>query len=161
MKGFLITVSVAALFFLACNKIDEYDKRPKIFDGSYSSMKDASGRDSSIILKFTFTDGDGNVGLTQRDTVPPYDRNLLIDYYEKQNGQFTKILFPESTDTLNFYYRIKQIGNGQMTKGEVEVSINVSFIAADTIRFDYYILDRDLNRSNTISTGPIVLSAPH
>ncbi len=143
---------------MACNKLEEYDDRPIITEGSYYLLQNAQGKDTSLVLKFTFTDGDGNVGLGTSDTSAPYDTNVKIDYLEKIDGAFTKILIPGSTDTLNFNSRIKSFGSNSPTKAEVEVKVNISVVLADTVKFDYYILDKDLNRSNKMSTGTIVLN---
>jgi hypothetical protein len=142
----------------ACNKLEEYDDRPIITEGSYSLLQNAQGKDTSLVLKFTFTDGDGNVGLSANDTMPPYDTNVKIDYLEKIDGVFTKILIPGTTDTLNFNSRIKTFGSNTPTKAEVEVKVNISVVLADTVKFDYYILDKNLNRSNKMTTGTIVLN---
>jgi hypothetical protein len=145
-------------YSLACNKLEEYDDRPIILESSYSLLQNAQGKDTSLVLKFTFTDGDGNVGLSSTDTMPPYDTNVKIDYFEKIDGEFTKILIPGTTDTLNFNSRIKNFGSNTSTKAEVKVNVNISVVLADTVKFDYYILDKSLNRSNKVSTGTIVLN---
>lgn len=145
-------------FFIACNKLETYDDRPIITESSYSLLQNDAGVDTSLVLKFTFTDGDGNVGLSTNDTIAPYDANVMIDYYEKIDGVFTKIIIPGTTDTLNFNSRIKAFGSGNPTKAEVEVKVNISVVLADTVKFDYYILDKDLNKSNTVTTGTIVLN---
>lgn len=155
---FIGTALVLSIVFFACNKLEEYDNRPIILEGSYSLLQNAQGKDTSLVLKFTFTDGDGNVGLSTTDTTAPFDTNVKIDYFEKIDGVFTKILIPGTTDTLNFNSRIKEFGSKTATKAEVEVKVNISVVLADTVRFDYYILDKDLNKSNTISTGTIVLN---
>ncbi len=152
---------MAVLFstvYFACNKLEEYDNRPIILEGSYYLLQNEQGEDTTLVLKFTFTDGDGNVGLSPSDTSAPIDTNVKIDYFEKIDGIFTKILIPGTTDTLNFNSRIKEFGSRTSTKAEVEVKVNISVVLADTVKFDYYILDKDLNKSNTISTGTIVLN---
>jgi hypothetical protein len=145
------------LIMSACNKLEEYDDRPIITESSYELRKNFAGLDTGLVLKFTYTDGDGNVGLGTRDTMPPYDKNVMVAYYEKQGNDFVKILIPGTTDTLNFNSRIKEFGVGNPTKAEVSVKINIGVVIADTVRFDYYILDKDLNRSNVVSTGAIGL----
>lgn len=154
-SGFLILLYFS---FIACNKLETYDDRPIITQSSYSLLQNDAGVDTSLVLKFTFTDGDGNVGLSTKDTIAPYDANVMIDYYEKIDGVFTKITIPGSTDTLNFNSRIKEFGSGNPTKAEVDVKVNISVVLADTVKFDYYILDKDLNKSNTVTTGTIVLN---
>ncbi len=157
IKFILVALLLGTVFF-ACNKLEEYDNRPIILESSYSLLQNAQGKDTSLVLKFTFTDGDGNVGLATTDTSAPFDTNVKIDYLEKIDGVFTKILIPGTTDTLNFNSRINEFGSKTATKAEVEVKVNISVVLADTVRFDYYILDKELNRSNTVSTGTIVLN---
>lgn len=142
----------------ACNKLEEYDDRPIITESSYSLLKNQQGKDTSLVLKFTFTDGDGNVGLEPSDTIPPNNTNVKIDYFEKIDGEFSKIIIPGTTDTLNFNSIIKKFGSNNPTKAEVEIKVNIGVVLADTVRFDYYIVDKDLNRSNKISTGTILLT---
>jgi hypothetical protein len=155
---YFLLFSIVLFYSLACNKLEEYDDRPIILESSYTLLQNAQGKDTSLVLKFTFTDGDGNVGLSTSDTMPPYDTNVKIDYLEKIDGEFTKILIPGTTDTLNFNSRIKSFGSNTATKAEVEVKVNISVVLADTVKFDYYILDKSLNRSNKVSTGTIVLN---
>ncbi len=154
----IFILTILGIGLLACNKLEEYDDRPIITEGSYSLLQNAQGKDTSLVLKFTFTDGDGNVGLSTGDTIPPYDTNVKIDYLEKIDGVFTKILIPGTTDTLNFNSRIKTFGSNNPTKAEVEVKVNISVVLADTVKFDYYIIDKSLNRSNKMTTGTIVLN---
>ncbi len=61
-------------------------------------------------------------------------------------------------DSNEFNARIPMltpVGNNKAIKGEIEDTLymynyNGTF---DTIMFDVYLLDRDLNKSNTVSTG--------
>lgn len=154
----LLFIFFISIVFTACNKLETYDDRPIIISNSYTLLKSDSGSDTSLLLTFTYTDGDGDVGLLESDTMPPYDANVMVDYYEKIDGTFTKILIPGSTDTLNFNSRIKKFGNNNPTKAEVTVKVNIGVVLADTVKFEYYLLDKKLNKSNTITTGTIALS---
>lgn len=149
------------LLIFSCKEQEESSTIPRIFKESYEKFANAAGRDTSVFIRFSFIDGDGNIGLTQADSVPPFDKNLYVDYFQKENGVFKKVIIPQSSDTLNFNSRIAELDpnhTGKTIRGEVELNINVSIALRDTIRFDFYITDRDLNRSNTLSTGEIVLS---
>lgn len=160
MQNYLKNISFLLfipILFMGCNKLETYDDRPIITAHSFSLLQNAEGVDTSLVLKFTFTDGDGDVGLSTSDSIAPYDANVMIDYYEKIDGIYTKILIPGTTDTLNFNSRIKKFGSNNPTKAEVEVKVNISVVLADTVKFDYYILDKRLNKSNTVTTGPIAL----
>lgn len=70
----------------SCFKNQEYPVEPMISDPSFTLLGD------SAILNFSFTDGDGDIGLDPGDTLSPYEPdsfyyyNLYIDYYEKRCG---------------------------------------------------------------------------
>lgn len=151
-------IFMLSIVFIACNKLETYDDRPIITESSYELLKDVSGNDTSLLVKFTYTDGNGDVGLTDADSISPYDANVMIDYFENIDGEYTKILIPGTTDTLNFNSRIKKFGSNNPTKAEVQVKVDISILLADTVRFDVYILDKQLNRSNTVKIGPIALT---
>lgn len=153
----IVCILLASIFFIACNKLETYDDRPIITESSFTVLQSAEGVDTALVLKFTYTDGDGDVGLSTADSIAPFDANVMIDYFEKIDGVYTKILIPGSTDTLNFNSRIKKFGSNNPIKAEVEVKVDISVVLADTIKFDYYILDKKLNKSNTVTTGAIAL----
>lgn len=154
----IVYLILFSLVLLSCNKLETYDDRPIITDSSFELLKNSIGQDTSLLVKFTYTDGNGDVGLTDADSIAPYNANVMIDYYEKIDGEFTKILIPGTTDTLNFNSRIKKFGSNNPTKAEVKVKVDISILLADTVRFDVYILDKQLNRSNTVKIGPIALT---
>jgi hypothetical protein len=154
LKNILI-LSVIIAVYTSCNKLENYSDIPVILNGSYLTFKDATGKDTAVLLKFTFTDGDGNVGLSPGDTIPPNDKNLFVDYYEKIDGEFTKVA--PAGDTVYFNARINRFGSENPTKADVEMLIKIGFTLTDTIRLDYYIVDRAFNRSNMLSTGPIAV----
>lgn len=108
------------------------------------------------VLKFSFKDGDGDIGLEQYEQEPPYDYNLFITLYEIQNGDSVEIDPP-----LTLNQRIPILtpdGNDKSIRGEIEDTLIIydPSSAFDTIYLELYILDRALNQSNTIST-PLLL----
>jgi hypothetical protein len=142
------------LFFLlsSCQKQETYPLEPIIAFNSFTVYQD------SAILSLDFTDGDGNIGLTNADSLKPYDSNLFLTYYEKQKGVFKKIELP-----LPFNYRIPLInksGKEKPLKGTISVNITPTFYNPfskfDTLKFDVIIKDRALNISNTISTPEVL-----
>jgi hypothetical protein len=136
-----------------------------------SLLRDAQGIDQRGVLRFSFADGDGNIGLLATDTLPPYDYNLFVTYFERQNGVFKEIFLVtpnyinDSTivyDTATFNGRIPILmpaGKNKAISGEIEdtLFVNNPLSAFDTIMFEVYIQDRKLNKSNTIQTPPIVV----
>lgn len=149
-----------ALLQAACNKVPLYPDEPILTEGSFELLKNSIGQDTAVLIKFKFTDGDGDLGLTAADTIPPYDKNLFVAYFQKVDGKFEKIVLPGTTDTLNFNSRIRDynITGANAAQAEVALNINISVVLADTIMFEYYLRDKARNISNKLSTGPIALN---
>ncbi len=149
-----------AMLQAACNKVPLYPDEPILTEGSFELLKNSIGQDTAVLIKFKFTDGDGDLGLTAADTIPPYDKNLFVAYFQKVDGKFEKIVLPGTTDTLNFNSRIRDynITGANAAQAEVALNINISVVLADTIMFEYYLRDKARNISNKLSTGPIALN---
>ncbi|NTW25277.1 MAG: hypothetical protein HGA37_11285 [Lentimicrobium sp.] len=157
--------------FTGCKKYDEYPPEPSIGYLDFVLLRDAQGIDQRGVLRFSFEDGDGNIGLYSFDTLPPFDYNLFVKYFERQNGVFkeiflvTPIYIDDTTivyDTATFNGRIPILtpaGKNKAINGEIEdtLFVNNPLSTYDTIMFEVYIQDRDLNKSNTIQTPPIVV----
>ena len=154
-----VTFLVLAIVFAACNKVPLYPDEPILSDGSFELLKNSIGQDTAVLIKFKFTDGDGDLGLTAADTIPPYDKNLFVDYFQKVDGKFEKIVMPGTTDTLNFNSRIRDYTTtgAAAAQAEVALNINISVVLADTIQFEYFVRDNARHVSNKLSTGPIIL----
>jgi len=157
---FWIALIIIAMLQAACNKVPLYPDEPILTDGSFELLKNSIGQDTAVLIKFKFTDGDGDLGLTAADTIPPYDKNLFVAYFQKVDGKFEKIVLPGTTDTLNFNSRIRDytITGANAAQAEVALNINISVVLADTIMFEYYLRDKARHVSNKLSTGPIALN---
>lgn len=147
---------IPILFLLApilfsCGKGETFPSIPDITFVSFTPNQD------SAQFVFSFTDGEGDIGLNDADTAKPYDYNCFIRYYEKTNGVFNEVV-----PAIPFNYRIPYVNKGRArpTQGEVKISISPyyynPFSLKDTIRLDLYIVDRALNISNTISTPELI-----
>lgn len=129
-------------------------------------------KDTALTMKISFTDGDGDIGLPD-DTMPPYNPhgkfyyNYIISYMEKKGGQWKYYLLfnPETSqyDTVNFNSRIPwltpEAGN-KAIKGEIELHMTILRPVEanyDTVRFDAFIYDRALHKSNVIRTPETVI----
>lgn len=161
-----VTIALAFLvlcgfFMSSCLKREEFPEEPLITFKEFN----VSGDSGQLVV--TFTDGNGDIGLNEWDTVPPYDLengeyyNLLLDYYEKQNGVWINY-----TDSLPvpYYYRIPIItpsGQNKALEGEIAVDLVPTyynpFSPYDTIKFSVQLIDRALNKSNIVETGEIIV----
>lgn len=164
-------ISILALFFAAaCSRNKDYPPEPQIEYIAFEQIRDKSGKDSAGILRFRFRDGDGDIGLGQEDTFPPFNPgskyyyNLFVDMLEKRNGTFSKAVFipPAGNDTLTNNSRFPipgSAGRKKYIEGEISVELftNNPFSPWDTIKYEVSITDRALNRSNVITTPEIIL----
>lgn len=171
MKRLIPILFLSILIAGSCKKYEDFPSEPVIEYMDFTLLRDEMGIDQRGILKFSYTDGDGNIGLHDTDTMAPYDYNLFIRYFEQQNGVFKEIFlitptYPNDTtviyDTATFNGRIPILtpaGKNKAIRGEIEDTLFVNNVLSlyDTIKFEAYIVDRDLNKSNTITTPPIII----
>ena len=112
---------VVCVVFNSCKKEENFSVVPAI---SFNEFK-KYGSDSATCT-INFTDGDGDIGLDQYDTVAPYNLtskyyyNLyLVYYYQDYTGAWKPYDTKPSTpkiDTLQYAYRIPNLTqNGQKT----------------------------------------------
>ncbi|NTW32580.1 MAG: hypothetical protein HGB12_08155 [Bacteroidetes bacterium] len=158
---------IVSFFYISCKKREVYPDVPYIQYLDLVKIQNTSGIDEKGILKISFTDGKGDIGLAPGDTFPPFEPsskfyyNLFITFYEKQNGLYIIPVLPDSTPII-FNYRIPVItptGENKSIKGDIEVKliINNTLSNFDTIAFDVSIADRGLNVSNIIRTPDIII----
>lgn len=174
VKLLLILSLLAAIAAIACKRIDEYPPEPTIryleFEKIFNEVDSVYDRG---ILKFEFTDGDGDLGLAKGDTFPPFNPgskyyyNLIIDYFEVQNGIETPVyltFYNSSTQKFDTVYLSARIplltpkGSNRSISGEINDTLfiynyNSEF---DTLFFKFHIIDRALHESNEERTEYIV-----
>ena len=126
-------------------------------------------RDSLINLVIKYSDNDGDLGLSESDTFPPFNfgneffYNLKIKYLVKKNGIWQQITKTPGTDTINFnqrFNRLNQSNKKRKVYGEMAIRIPASpypGIKPDTIKMECMIIDRKLYKSNIASTDEIIL----
>jgi hypothetical protein len=163
------TITLFSLFALlsilsACPTPQQYPPEPEIQFEQVLLNDSTDLLDNKIKiyqLKFGITDGDGNIGLKKSDTsgvfAPDslYSNNLFTTLYEVVNGDTLKI---DSAKQRNF--RVPYIQpEGQNKTLIADIYINISFsynseekLPYDSVFFDFYIVDRDFNKSNTQTT---------
>lgn len=170
----LILMLIVGSVVLSCRKFEEFPDIPAItYDNFIMLMNPQTGITERGVLVFSYTDGDGDLGLASRDTLFPYDKdgdyyyNLIIKYFEKQNGIFIEVPLlswnPDSSyyDTLTFNSRfpvLTPISGNMAIKGVFQDTLFIynPLSDFDTIKFKAYIIDRALNKSNEIETQEIV-----
>ncbi len=151
-KTNIILVIFMAIALSSCLKKQTASPIPLIEFKDFIANKDTAD------LLISFTDGDGDIGLTQNDTAAPNNYNCFISYIEKQKGVWVKRILP-----FDFNYRIPVINTSSKAKtikGEIKIAIKPyyydPFSKFDTIKYEIYIVDKALNKSNVISTPEII-----
>jgi len=150
------------LFIASCMKKEEYPPEPEIVLSGYMNLFDTGQYATHGVLAVNFQDGDGDIGLSGGDTLPPYNKegdyyyNFVITYFEKQQGVWKEVEldppFSARIPLLNPEYP------GKAIKGVIwdTIPLNPSPVY-DTIRLEVFIYDRALHKSNVISTPDIIL----
>ena len=160
-QGFLLLIILSATGFSSCLKTPASSNIPNIEFSSYTigDTIDATPQHIKYVnLKVKFTDGDGDIGLDKTETDSPYDLNggyyynLIATYYELENGVFVK-----KSDEKSRIPRLTKYSNKHGLQGFIEVRFDL-YVPAKTIRYDIFIYDRALHKSNVVSTPDIVIS---
>ena len=178
-KRYLIGLFLMALAVFSCQKKVEYPVEPKIaYEGFNYLMNPDSTFSGEGIISFSYTDGDGDLGLDDSDTLPPFGfndthyYNMVIDYLKSENGVFVKtpLLSPHVPtgpadtlvffDTVTFNARFKRLRDSEEPKAisgtmDYKLTVQNPFSPNDTVKFEIYILDRALHESNVIQTEAI------
>ena len=150
---FLLLILIGALIITGCKKTDEFSDIPSIGFKTLTVQKSpGSAFDSIAKLVVTFTDGDGDIGTIQYDGVPD---NFIIHLFQKTNG----IWIANSANYSGHLPYLTPTGNNKALKGEIAHSIFLPFAQNNgTLRYEIYIFDRALNKSNTVTTPEIVVT---
>ncbi|MFO7863344.1 MAG: hypothetical protein R6U85_05045 [Salinivirgaceae bacterium] len=148
------------MFFLhACIQTDKMDVVPEIVfvEASSEYCTDALGNENKCVkLRFDLFDGDGNVGLTDSDTLPPFvdefRHNFYFDVFELHDGQ----IVPWNQQAVNYFNIPNLEPQGQNKSLTARVTIDIQFspsqLLSDSIYIHFYVYDRAFNQSNTDST---------
>jgi hypothetical protein len=160
-----IFIAITLIFSLSsCRKIEHLPPVPKIEFTSFQTFDtiDILGNHAKGgRLKFYFEDGDGNIGLNAPGKNQSDTTNLFFSLYKKTGG----LMLPAAdNDPLKpSSYRVpymERTGVNTILKGTISVTFLYLFYnPTDTIRYDFYLEDRDKNQSNVASTVEIAVSS--
>ena len=163
-KNIRILFVMLAIALFSCIDPVSYPDEPAIKYKSFGYLDTLDELGNKILLcRLTFecTDGDGNLGLREDDTIgrfhfdSMYYHNCFITLYEKLEGEYKKIDIP-----IEHNYRIPYTpptGQSPALIADVIVKMEypVAYFNYDTIRYEFYVVDRDFTRSNTVTTPDI------
>ena len=165
---------------VSCQKPVEYPIEPKIEYQGFTYLFNADSTFSGEgVISFSYSDGDGDLGLDEGDTLSPfgfrdaYYYNMVVDYMKRVNGVFVKtpLLSPHVPtspadtlvlyDTVTFNARFKRLRDSEEPKAisgtmDYKLTVQNPLSPNDTVKFEIHILDRALHESNVIQTEPII-----
>ena len=178
-KPIVIMLAMLSVAIAGCQKEVEYPIEPQIAYTGFSYLFNADSTFSGEgVISFSYTDGDGDLGLDDGDTLYPFGfqdphyYNMVVDYLKAENGVFVKTPLlslhvptsPDDTlvlyDTVTFNARFRRLRDNDDPKaisGTIDYKLTVQnpFSPDDTIKFEIRILDRALHESNVIQTEAI------
>ena len=134
---------------LSCRKESVFSEIPFVEYRSHEFLFDSNIGLDLLALTLYFTDGDGDIGLNDGDTLPPFDRstrffnNLWVELYVVKNA--------EIIDTFNFDGRIPNLtpaGQNKTLEGEIEYRLTIGgFAPGDSVLIGFQLVDRARNVS--------------
>ncbi len=160
--GYILLISLFA-GLTGCIKEEQYPLEPQIEYAGFATAKDITGKDSLGIISITYTDGDGNIGLYSWDTIEPYKYNFYLKFLQMVNNQLVEVIPADTSITFNARIPIlTPEGRNKNIKGNISMYLELYFarqmLLSDTIAFEMYIKDRDLNESNVIETPLYIIN---
>ncbi|MCQ2975197.1 MAG: hypothetical protein MJ211_10375 [Bacteroidales bacterium] len=171
MKKSIYKLLIIVLFtgIYACEELESYGPMPEVeFVKVYLADTIDALKNNVIHQKIYLNviDGDGNLGLNKEDS----SGNFSIDsiYY---HNLFLTVNYKDSTGNYNLLkdlsenlkYRIpynKPVGQNKYLKAEIKVDLDIpkSYIKYDTIQYEFYVYDRELNKSNICKSCDIPIN---
>ena len=145
--------------FFACKKKESFSDIPYLEFRHYElkDSVDALGNITKLCeLHIYFTDGDGDIGLFNDDTIAPYDYNLFVNYFEMYNDSLQQI-----NVSPPYHIRIPNLtptGQNKSLKVDVKYDVDVTYRNSDSIKFELKLFDRALNESDWVSSSLIILN---
>ena len=170
MKRPLVILILTLFAMASCQEKVDYPIEPRItYEGLAYLMEVDSSLTGDVIINIGYTDGDGDLGLDDSDTLYPFGisdphyYNLIIDYLKWDGSSFveTPLLswnqLTQSYDTISFNARFKRLVFNDEEKpisGTIEYKMTVfnPLSPNDTVKLRAHIIDRALHESNIIET---------
>lgn len=160
-------IRIFCLFLLtallgSCIKEEQYPIEPAIEYAGFGTYRDVNGKDSLGVLAISYTDGDGDLGLYETDTVEPYKYNYFMRFQQLVNGQLVDVKPADTTTSFNARIpNLTPTGRNKNIRGIISMNIELYFarqaLKSDTISFQVYIKDRALHQSNVVQSPMFII----
>lgn len=149
MKQFLLILTLFFAIYISSCEITKFPIEPQIEFISIGPEVVIENQDS-IVVTISFTDGDGDLGIHESDTV---------------STDVTYKLIAANSEDFDSKARLPVItpsGNSKAISGEIELTFQSLFLidppfTTDTIQYEIFIKDRAGHESNTILTDKIII----
>jgi hypothetical protein len=162
-------LSLLLLFMCGCKEEGRrFPIEPSLEFVRYMKTLTPDNRDSVVVVTLRYTDGDGDIGLSDADTLPPFHfdgpnfYNLFVQYFVRRNGQLQARIDPLTLDTLHFNLRLPVItpsGPDKQVEGDIRLDIPArpGNFMPDTMVLRCRLTDRALHSSRVVQTPDIPL----
>ena len=152
-------IALAAVTWSGCLPDPAYPDEPQL---TFVSFDEAVGGGRELVLEFS--DGDGDFGLDQADTLAPdfcatcpHHQNLHCEYEAFEDGEWGWIPLDPAQGQVPFYYRVPRVepsGSNPALHGTIAIDMPTWHLntGADSMRFRITVWDRSLNPSNEVVT---------
>lgn len=155
-KAKIIALALAVVAIASCRRNKLFSEVPHleyVEHQVFTASDNPSNPFPHAVVKFYFTDGDGNLGLDSSYNYAPfcdtceYYNNLFIDVYSKIDGAY-EVFYPYDARIKN----LTPTGQNKTLEGTFTYIINLSDRFSDTLKISAQLYDRDLNASEVIWT---------
>ena len=165
MLAFLLTA------LLSCGKEEAgISNVPNIAFESVELVKNVDQKDSVVRITFSFKDGDGDIGLGDTDTIPPFNRaseywqNAAVTILHQVGGNFEELLNPGTNEPFDLpserIPRITPEGKNKTISGKISIHMpaNPLNTQPQKVKYQIRLIDRALNISNMVETPELELT---
>ncbi len=140
----IITMALIAGCISGCKKEEVMPSAPAIAFVSMSAQS-VHEFDERVTVRFSYTDGDGDLGQEDPDNYTLWVKDARLD---GTDGYHIPPLAPEDAEVP--------------IQGELEVELNTLFLLGNSgqeeTQYTMYVIDRAGNRSNVFTTGTIIIT---
>lgn len=165
MKVLFSYLGILLFLFASCTKKPNYPSEPVIAYKDFIRYGNSANPDS-VELVVSFTDNEGDVGLTQDDVQGIFSiGNIFMDYYLWDTTGTDHWApyddpFVSGVDTFRIGYRVPPVlpdgDPAEPVKGTIYVK-QTTFIPPTTpIKFVVYMYDKAMHKSDTIHTPALI-----
>ncbi|HET6224684.1 MAG TPA: hypothetical protein VFF27_00300 [Bacteroidia bacterium] len=163
---FYLILLVCLTAAIGCIKEKQFPPEPVIEFQDFVNYIGPRGTVDSADCIIKFTDGDGDVGLAEGDTISPPNLRMKYLYKNLVDGKFYPMDAIDSTtvlDTLFFDYRIPTLtpdGQYKALDGTIKAKFRappVFYPGHKVVKFEIVLKDRAGHKSNIVTTNEITV----